>query len=267
MNLEQLDIFKNISFAEDAHAYFINEQPASDLSVTKLIKRFKKEFEADEIAARIAVKTGVTPEQIKEDWARNRDRAATTGTLLHKYIEEHYTSVPKKFDLNIETLGYEEKRLIKEALPILIKQFHSFYQENPHLKCVSSELVVGDLDDTRICGTVDMLVLNENTKQLEMYDFKTNKKMQKQTTFRNLFYPFDDMCEGEINEYTIQLNTYKYFIEKYTDLKVSVMKLVWFNIKNDTYQLFELEDIQPKIVEMFNRVKATALFQDKILTK
>lgn len=267
MNLKQLDIFKKITFIEDSHTYLINKKPASKLSVTKLIKQFKKPFKVDETAVKIAARTGSTPEQVKEDWTRNRDRAATTGTLLHKYIEEHYTKTIKKLELNIETLGIEEKEQIKKALPILIKQFYDFYDSNLHLKCVCNELVVGDLDDTLICGTVDMLVHNQKTDKLEIYDFKTNKKMQSHTSFGNLFYPFDDMTEGEINEYTIQLNTYKYLIEKYTDLKIAATKLVWFNIKNNAYQLFELQDIQPKIAEMFNRIKANALFQDTVIAK
>ena len=41
--------------------------------------------------------------------------------------------------------------------------------------------------------------------------------LYRQQYLLNLFFPFDDMSVGELNEYTIQLNVYKYFIEKYTD--------------------------------------------------
>ena len=75
-----------------------------------------------------------------------------------------------------------------------------------------------------------------------------------------LLYPFDDMYEGELNEYTIQLNTYKYFVEKYTNLKIGKMRIIWFNVVNDNYHVYTLEDIQPKIKAMFEVFNASSLF-------
>jgi hypothetical protein len=107
----------------------------------------------------------------------------------------------------------------------------------------------------------DMLSYNSQSDALEIIDFKTNKKMEKRSPYGDLFYPFDDMTEGEINEYTIQLNTYKYFIEKYTNLRIDKLKIIWFNVVNSNYEIFELGDIQPKIALMLENFKASSLFQ------
>ena len=112
-----------------------------------------------------------------------------------------------------------------------------------------------------------MLCYNTKTDGLEILDFKTNKKMEKKSPYGNLFHPFDDMSEGEINEYTIQLNTYKYFIETYTNLKISNLKLAWFNVVNPGYITFDLEDIQPKIKSMLNSFKASSLFEEVPATR
>jgi hypothetical protein len=121
-------------------------------------------------------------------------------------------------------------------------------------------MVLGDVEDTRVCGMMDMLSYNTQTDALEILDFKTNKKMNKTSPWGNLFYPFDDMTEGEINEYTIQLNCYKYFLEKYTSVKIDKLKIVWFNVANSNYKVIELADIQPKIKAMMDCFKSSSLF-------
>lgn len=186
--------------------------------------------------------------------------------MLHKYAEEHYTNKESKNISNlVENLSFDEKAKLKTSLPILIKQFHNFYQQHKHLVCIKNEFQVGDLEDTKICGTLDMLVLNEQTNELEILDFKTNKRMQLQSKYGNFFHPFDKMPECEITEYTIQLNLYKYFIEKYTSLKVSRLKLIWINALNENYQIFDLQTTTPLIEEMLKRVKLNALFQEEVI--
>jgi hypothetical protein len=263
--IEQLKVFDRITFIEDTHSYFIDGELITTPSVTKTIKLFKKEFDVETTASRIALKTGSTAEQIKEEWRRNRDCAATIGTLLHKYIEDCYNK--KEITLNtnlISKLDHKEKVRLKETLPKLISHFENFYKEHQHIICLKNEFIVGDLNDTKICGMLDMLAYNTITDELEIYDFKTNKKMQKSTNFGNLYHPFEHLSEGEINEYTIQLNTYKYFIEKYTDLKIQKLKIVWFNLNNENYQIFELEDLQSKIKLMLDRFKVISLFQEEL---
>ena len=85
--------------------------------------------------------------------------------------------------------------------------------------------------------------------------------MESNSPYGNLFYPFETMSEGQINEYTIQLNVYKYFLEKYTNIKLKKLKIVWFNITNSTYKIFNIPDIQNSIQLMFSVVKADSLFE------
>jgi len=157
-------------------------------------------------------------------------------------------------------LGFEEKKKLSETFPKLVEYFQNFYADNKHLVCVKNEMVLGDVEDTRVCGMMDMLCYNTQTDSFEILDFKTNKKMEKTSPWGNLFYPFDDMTEGEINEYTIQLNCYKYFLEKYTSIKIDKLKLIWFNVTNTNYQVIELGDIQSKIKLMMDQFKASSLF-------
>ena len=189
----------------------------------------------------------------------NNLRSTTLGSMLHKYIENFYCNKRVEFEGKFEGLRVEEKKNLLETLPTLIRYFHSFYNDNKHLICVKNEMVLGDIEDTKICGMMDMLAFNLESNAFEILDFKTNKKMDKTSPWGNLYSPFEHMTEGEVNEYTIQLNCYKYFIEKYTSIKIDKLKLVWLHSSNDNYKVIELENIQTKIRDMFEQFKETSL--------
>lgn len=264
MNLiKELSVFNRITFVEKTHSYLIDGQKSDSPSVTRLLKKFKKEFNKEAAAARVAKRTNTTVKQVIADWDLNNLYSTTLGSMLHKYIENYYCNKRVEFEGNFDGLGFDEKKKIAENLPKLIDYFQQFYNDYKHLICVKNEIVLGDMEDTKVCGMSDLLCYNTETDQLEILDFKTNKKMEKSSPYGDLFYPFDDMSEGEINEYTIQLNTYKYFVEKYTSLKIDKLRIVWFNVVNDTYKVFDLADIQPKIKLMFERFKASSLFEER----
>lgn len=264
MNIaKELAVFNRVTFVESNHTYLIDNQPSSSLSVTKLLKQFKKPFEKEKIAARVAKRDNIPVNDLLNRWQSDNLYSTTLGSILHKYIENYYCNKKAKIDIGCEGLTTEHKQKILSNIPLLINQFHNFYKDNSNLLCVKSEVVLGDVDDTRVCGMSDMLSYNTDTDSLEILDFKTNKKMQKKSPYGTLMFPFDDMSEGEINEYTIQLNTYKFFVEKYTNLKISNLKIVWFNVANENYEVFELADIQDKIKKMFELLKTDQLFKGK----
>lgn len=258
---KELSIFNRITFVEKTHCYLLDGEPTNIPSVTRLLKQFKRKFEKEKAAIRVAKRKHTTVDHILAEWEMNNLYSTTLGSMLHKYIENFYCNKRVEYDGTFERLGYEEKRKILDTFPKLVSFFHNFYEDSKHLLCIKNEMVLGDIEDTKICGMMDMLVFNSLSEEFEIIDFKTNKKMEVKSPWGNLLYPFDDMSEGEINEYTIQLNTYKYFIEKYTSLKINKLKIVWFNVNNDCYKLIELNDIQPKIEKMLERFKSTSLFE------
>ena len=264
MNItKELSAFNRITFVEKNHSYLIDNEPTRAPSVTRLIHQFKKKFDVDSNAARVAKRENTTPEMIKAQWKMKNVYSTVLGSCLHKYIENFYCNKKTGVDPDLSQLGHDEKTKLKENLPKLVSYFQNFYRDYNHLLCVRNEVVLGDINDTKVCGMSDMLAYNDQTDQLEILDFKTNKKMKAHSPYGTLLYPFDNMTEGEINEYTIQLNTYKYFIEQNTNLKISGLKIIWFNTENDNYKVFELADIQPKIKEMFARFKSNSVFSEE----
>lgn len=261
--IKELSIFNRVTFVESSHSYLVDGQPTGSFSVTQLLKKFKKPFEKEKIASIVAKRENIPVEVLLDKWQSKNLYSTTIGSILHKYIENYYCNKKTKIDISCQELTTEYKQQILDTLPVLINQFHDFYRDNNNLLCVKNEIVLGDVDDTKICGMSDMLCYNNDTNALEILDFKTNKNMKKTSPYGFLLSPFDGMTEGEINEYTIQLNTYKFFIEKYTNLKIDKLKIVWFNSANANYEVFELADIQPKIIEMFDVLKTNNFFKSE----
>lgn len=261
--IKELAVFNRVTFVEGTHSYLVDNRPTGSFSVTQLLKKFKKPFEKEKIAARVAKRENIPVDVLLHQWQSKNLYSTTIGSILHKYIENYYCNKRTKIDISYQDLATEYKQQILSNLPLLIKQFHNFYHDHTNLLCVKNEVVLGDVDDTKVCGMSDMLCYNVQTDSLEILDFKTNKKMKETSSYGTLLFPFDDMTEGELNEYTIQLNTYKFFIEKYTNLKIDKLKIVWFNSTNENYKVFELLNIQEKIKQMFDVLKTNDAFENK----
>ena len=253
--LKELSVFDRITFHESTHSYYIDGVPTNSLSVTQLIKGYKSKFNQQLVATRVAKKRKCPIDVVLAEWELNNLYSTTLGSMLHKYIENFYANKRLGFEGDFNGLGPVERKKIKANLPILVGHFHNFYAKNRHILCAKSEIVLGDFDGSKVCGMSDLLGYNTETDSFEILDFKTNKRMERRSKWGDRLYaPFDTMYEGEVNEYTIQLNCYKYFIEKYTNLKIDKLKIVWLNVQHEDFELIELEDIQPQIQEVFRQL-------------
>lgn len=58
-----LGFFNGLTFNEEAHRYFVDGKPIQK-SVSALIKEFEPEFNRDEISKRVALKRGITQEEV-----------------------------------------------------------------------------------------------------------------------------------------------------------------------------------------------------------
>ena len=256
---KDLSTFNRITFVEKTHTYLIDGHLAGTLSVTGLIKRFKPVFDVEGASLRVAKRRGVSQDIVKQEWTLKNKFSTTLGSILHKYIENFYANkkIAIEHALVSEHLQTDQKQKLIERLPILVRHFQQFQLFYSHLLCAKTELVVGDLDETRICGMVDLLSYNSLTDSFEIIDFKTNKNINISSKYNSILKaPFEDMPDCELTHYTIQLNSYKYIIEKYTNIKITGLKIVWLNADNDTFKVFELRDIQEKIKEAFGLIFA-----------
>jgi hypothetical protein len=242
--LQKLKIFDRVTFYDNNHSYKIDGEPSAKVSVTGLVNTVKEPFDEEKWAEIKGKELGFTSEQMKLVWKKNNQMATYQGSTLHNYIDNYYQNKVKPYnrDLAKAVLGDILHDKMYGNLKVLVKQFNDFYSDtSEYILPIKNEFVVGDLGDTRICGMLDMLAYNTLTDQFEILDFKTNKKFTKKSDFeKTLLPPVNHLDECEFNIYSLQLSLYKMFIQKYTDIKIDKLKVVWFSVNNENYQVIEL---------------------------
>jgi hypothetical protein len=262
--LQSLRVFDAITFLHHNHRYLIKGRPAPSLSVTGLLEKYKPKFDKVKWSNIKAQQLGVTPEEILETWRINNLYSTWKGTILHNYIENYYNNkvIPYNRDAVIKEIGEEvHENLNKEVLE-LVKQFHKFYDDYNYLLPIKNELVVGDINDTGICGMMDLLVYNPKVNGFEIYDYKTNKDIRFTNKFDEIYHdPISDLQVCEFNTYSLQLAAYKNFIEKYSKIEIKNTYVIWFNVINTEYKLIKLNPMQERIENILTHIKSTGVLK------
>lgn len=255
--LKELTVFNRIAFLGKSHRYLIDNQPSAKYSVTGLLESFKEPFDSEKWSKIKAAEIGMTPKEMQEYWNSKNTYSKVLGTVFHTYAENYYQNKVIPYDrLWVSSqLDEEQHQELRNTLEILLKQFNNFYNDTKsYLIPIRNELVVGDLDETRICGTIDLLCYNTKLECLELYDFKTNKEINYSSKYGKKFLsPLNHLDSCELNTYSLQLGVYKKCIEKYTNLKIQNMFVLWLNKKNDNYQLVPLLNLHHEVDLMFQK--------------
>jgi ATP-dependent exoDNAse (exonuclease V) beta subunit len=67
---------------------------------------------------------------------------------------------------------------------------------------------------------VDQLFFNEKSGKLEIWDWKTNKKIDKKNRWQQFKEPISHLDVCELNTYSLQLSLYKYIITRNTNIEL-----------------------------------------------
>lgn len=283
MILQLQNKFKNIKYVDKFHQYYNNDTGESLLSVTTLLKKLKPEFDSPFWSTYTSLKRSgyedlkpnppfkiyvngtqfdlnqiqqwdlpITHIDIKKEWDILSKIGNSLGTFLHNTIE--LKMLRKEIDQDIPAFvsglsSLEAIRYLKsrDTLKSMADEFYDEFIQN--YIPIYTEFVVGD-PELGISGTFDLLVQNIETGEIELWDYKTDKQIRYKSEYRNKIKYFNvDDCEYE--KYSLQLNIYKYLIEKNTDIKISKCKIVHFNHRVGTFSTIETKDVYDSVKEFF----------------
>ena len=253
-----LDTFKDLSFIEEGHKYYLNGEEL--VSVTTMIKKFVEETDFNEIAEKKAFKEGCTAQELLDKWKYINLKATTTGTLVHEFGESYGWMMNGHPELITESCKMKyvpdknwliPTRKKEEAIVAFMNDLPSSY----HLVLNEARVYSGlNKDESknpkgRYCGTFDMLYYYDGDGDKDkagfvIFDYKTNSKIENEynRTYRKcLLAPFINMVEEAKSEYTLQLSAYQIPLED-IGLKVIGRRLIW--LKDDgTYEKIPLIDV------------------------
>lgn len=235
---------RHISFEEGPHIYTIKGDSGYK-SVTTFNHAHFEPFDADKIISNMMRSKkwaqskyyGMTVDEIKGSWDKNRDEAAAAGTNMHYDIECHYNDCPNEND-SIE-YGY----------------FNKFLEDFPELNSrpYRSEWMIYH-EELRLAGSIDMIFENPDGT-LQIYDWKRCKEIVKTTGFSKYGNKecIDHLPDTNYWHYCLQLNTYKAILEEKYGKTVTDLYLVCLHPdnKNKSYQRIKVADLQEEVKDLF----------------
>ena len=266
--------FKDILYHDGSHKYYHEDQELT--SVTKFLSQLKPKFNEDFWATYKAYEFSgykvkmiwnnyqkfltsqsiaepihfdntvflnddhshlkVQPNDVKIQWKLDSLVGTTRGTFIHNYLETLENRIldePKiEIPLGLGTgqgINYFNSLLQAKEL---CKKYVEWAKEN--LILVAAEFSIGD-PKLGLAGRFDRLYFNLQTNQYEIWDFKTDKQLRYKSSFGKL--QLFNIPDCEFEKYSLQTSLYKMIIEDNLNIKLGESKIVWFNLKENLYEI------------------------------
>ena len=248
LNIESLLIwhkFNEYRFEEASHKYFYKDKPVQ-YSVTQWLSKFSEPFDSDSVSKKYAEKHELKQEDVLKDWERKGQISATSGTIIHSYLENAKRG--KRFDIDFSTADkLDIRKEVEERVNILLPQAKQFHEDTLNrLFPVQLEYTVGL--QHYIAGNIDMLCWNKKAQEFQIWDYKNVKSIDiTPGYFANwCYHPFDKQKNTNFIHYSMQLNTYKEILERVLDIKVGGCYLVQFNYTKpeSSFEIFPCANVQ-----------------------
>ena len=230
-------------YPEDHHYEFKGERVG--ISVTRLIEEYCNEFNADEIAEKVAVKENKSVQEILNEWKYKNQFACNKGTNGHNYAQSLWNG-----ELYHE-IEFDNTEAFKIANNAIYNQARNFYNDfSDKFEHLADEFVVGS-EEYDIASAIDHLFINKLTNGLVLVDYKTNSDIHKSEKYaRNMKIPLNNLKDFTLNHYYIQLSIYKFLIEKYSDLTISEMFIVYFSESIEKYEIIEIPYLKDEVIKI-----------------
>lgn len=234
-----------ISFEEGPHIYTVCGERGTYTSVTTWNHGHFSHFNADEVIDKMMSGKnwkdpnykyyGMTREQIKAIWDKNRDAASGSGTQMHYDIECYWNGMEVKNE------------------SIEFSYFKQFVADFPGLKPYRTEWMVY-YEEVKISGSIDMVFQNEKG-EFEIYDWKRSKDIVYDNAFGKnaLTQCISHLPDTNFWHYSLQLNTYKKILEDKYGLKISDMYLICIHPDNPykRYERIKVALLDKEIEQLF----------------
>lgn len=208
----------------------MRESPMSNVKHNIDVWQEGADFRSIEIAER----------EISKCWAAIRDEASSAGTQMHMACEYYCNGE----DLKDDSIEFQ-----------YFLNFFNKVKADGYVPYRSEQVLwVEEMD---LSGSVDIQFSQidpvTGKKKYYLKDWKRSKEINFSNQFQkgiDLMQEYDD-CNYV--HYTLQLNIYKFIIEKYYDIKFESMSILVFHPNQKDYVEIFVEDKQHIIQEIYNR--------------
>jgi len=233
------EAFGHIHYIDDVHHYYNMNNRERLISVTQLIKKYRKPFPRDYMSKRKAKEYGTSQKNVLEMWDNKSLRGAARGSILHDYLENKWFN--KEFNINYS--NYISDDLITNEFLSKQKKIMNmalnFYKDHKHIIPIRTELIVGN---DKIAGQVDFFGYNLETDSYVLLDYKTDKKIDYDNEYQAFLKPLSHLRDCEYNKYSLQIKLYESLLKCVVE-DINEKFIVWFNADNNNYELIKIKNL------------------------
>jgi hypothetical protein len=208
----------DLTFVEEDHIYYMRDSDGvlrkTFPSVSKVIKKFYKPFDAEGTSLRMCNGDPEAALQLQEQWKGLADYATNMGSRVHFELEIETISRNGNYkEVRQPLFECDESQLTKSNSMIIAgKQFLTLMEERGAI-LLDTEIVLGD-NELGYTGQPDKVWLMFNKERtnfgLVITDWKTNqpKNFEIQHYTGRMFSPFNEYRDTALSHYFIQLPLY-----------------------------------------------------------
>ena len=247
--INELQYFKGIEFHEEEHFYTLHNYRFG-ISATSLIETYSQKFDSDSISQMVANKRGISQQDVLNEWKKENEFSCIKGSCIHLKAQSLWMNTNYEIDYNTIDETVDKNRLKKEY-DIMSKQAINFYNDYKDMyDMIQDEFIVWS-KEFDIAGSIDGIMYNKYTQQCCILDFKSNKDLQFESKYhKKMKIPLHKLDDVNGQHYYIQLSIYKYLIEKYTNIKVDELFIVYFNINANDYEIIPIPYLKEEVIKI-----------------
>lgn len=271
--------FGDFKFFEEDHHYEYKGERVG-ISVTRLIEEYTNEFDSQAVAEKVVeknikkyneaqqmlkdyrpadkwyddsileeidnnLKLPLTVQEVLAEWEYKNKFACEKGSAIHEFTQSLWSKEIYK------ARYFDNSEKFINTVEYLARQSNDFYIDyKDRLEHLADEYVIGS-EEYNIASAIDHLFINKLTGGLVLVDYKTNSDIHKNEKYaKNMKVPLTHLKDFTLNHYYIQLSIYKYLVEKYTNLKIEEMFIVWFSENNDNYEIIEIPYLKDEVIKI-----------------
>ena len=249
--------FQGITFFEKDHKYIrnIGGKKIKYLSGTSIIKEIKEPFDRVKVAKEFVERNDIDLPSVffEKQWEHEGVIGSDKGSIVHSFTENFIQNKIINED-EIKLISKQNLSTMNNIKASMAKIEELFNRGFIH---IASEKIVYD-DEYEKCGTIDQIWYNTETKKLAIWDWKTNKKITTKA-FKNKKFlaPISHLEDCKLNEYSLQLSIYKYFVCKNLNIDPLDVEIVICHFPPTEIVAVEFEALyfEKEVIDILNFLK------------
>jgi hypothetical protein len=236
----------NIYMVEETHKYYIKKKNGIDapisISGTGFLHLFFDAFDSAKVAQQVV--TNAKPDtkyfgKTKEDVINMWSEGTKAGTIMHKHIEDFWNGIYTVDDIHDKTKFGNFSKMYD-------------WMRSNHIEPYRTEWMIYDTDHD-IAGSIDFVGINTTTGKFLVLDWKRSSELRinsfKGKVGNGVCSDIED-CNG--NHYQLQVNLYRYMLEKNYGLQVEGCIIVNLHPDKPNPEILVCVNLQDKIKQMID---------------